>query len=278
MKKTACFIDAGYLNNILKNFYNVSKIDHCKLSNELCPKQELLRTYYYDCKCYMSDPPTQEERERQANQDKFWKRLMLLPQFECRFGRLEKRIDPVNQTPFFEQKRVDVLFAVDLVSLSSKHLITDAVLITGDSDMIPAIQIAKNEGIIVTLYYMPGATTHHELLETVDIAIPIDQAFIKRIAISQTSSSMQHPAGNNNISIEKPNVPNKKANVRFEKSTVQAEKSNLRQVKPKVRVEKETVVRDEKTKVRSRNPRRRPTQSTSKPPAAANPKEPLRGK
>lgn len=272
MKKTACFIDAGYLNNILKNFFNVSKIDHCKLSNELCPKQELLRTYYYDCKCYMSDPPTQEERERQANQDKFWKRLMLLPQFECRFGRLEKRIDPVNQTPFFEQKRVDVLFAVDLVSLSSKHLITDAVLITGDSDMIPAIQIAKNEGIIVTLYYMPGATTHHELLETVDIAIPIDQAFIKRIALPQTVHSMQHPA-NNNISIEKPNVPNKKANVRFEKSTIQAGKSNSGQGKLKARAEKETVARDEKSKVRSRKPKRKPTQSPSKATTMASSKE-----
>ncbi|MBQ8697444.1 MAG: NYN domain-containing protein [Schwartzia sp.] len=178
MDKVACMIDAGYLQKVLSGF-GKPRIDYQSLVAAMTNSKELLRTYYYDCKVYMSNPPTSEERERQAKQEGFHKYLQALPQFECRFGRLEKRWNE-DGSCIFEQKRVDVMLSLDLATLSTKRLINHAVLMTGDSDMIPAIQIAKNEGVIVELFYVTR-TTHHELLQAVDIATQIDQIFINQI-------------------------------------------------------------------------------------------------
>ena len=178
MNDTACMIDAGYLQKVLADF-GKPKIDYQKLVAEMTIHLDLLRTYYYDCKAYMSQEPTENERARQARQESFHKYLQKLPQFECRFGRLEKRWNEDGSCSF-EQKRVDVMFSLDLATLSTKRLIHHAILMTGDSDMIPAIQIAKNEGVVVELFFTPKST-HHELLQAVDIATPINQAFIERI-------------------------------------------------------------------------------------------------
>ncbi len=178
MIDTACMIDAGYLQKVLSAF-GKPVIDYQLLVGAMTAEANLLRTYYYDCKTFMSEPPTPEERDRQAKQDGFHKYLQALPQFECRFGRLEKRWNEDGSCTF-EQKRVDVMLSLDLATLSTKRLIHRAVLMTGDSDMIPAIQIAKNEGVVVELFYVPRST-HHELLQAVDIATRINQAFIERI-------------------------------------------------------------------------------------------------
>ena len=47
------------------------------------------------------------------------------------------------------QKGVDILIALDIASLSLKKEIEKIVLISGDTDFIPALQFAKNEGLIV---------------------------------------------------------------------------------------------------------------------------------
>jgi len=120
---------------------------------------DILRTYYYNCRPYIGNPPTLEETEKQRNFDKFTAAIQMLPRFECRFGRLEKRT--VSGTVvYYEQKRVDVMLAIDLVNLSSKHLITHAAILTGDSDLIPAIQMAKNDGIITHLFYSDIGTSN----------------------------------------------------------------------------------------------------------------------
>lgn len=174
MEKVACFLDAGYLNKVF-----TTKIDYLKLIAEMVGQDNLLRTYYYDCKVFMSNPPTDDERDRKARQDSFFSRLQTFPKFECKFGRLERHYKS-NGDFTFVQKRVDVMLAIDLVTLSTKKLITKANLITGDSDLIPAIQIAKNEGIVVELFYVPQST-HTELLQTVDIATEINDDWLNKI-------------------------------------------------------------------------------------------------
>ena len=174
----ACFIDAGYLQNLLGTF-NKPKIDYLKLIQAMCGQKHLLRAYYYDCKSYMSAEPTDDEKMRQKKQMFFHEYLQRLPQVECKFGRLEKRRDDAGHT-FFEQKRVDVMLAIDLVTLSTKRLIRHALLMTGDSDMLPAVQIAKNEGVVVELFHIERST-HRELIQTVDIANSIDQSWIDKI-------------------------------------------------------------------------------------------------
>lgn len=41
-------------------------------------------------------------------------------------------------------------------------VIADAMIVAGDSDFLPAIEVAKKEGVVFHLYH--GATPHNELV------------------------------------------------------------------------------------------------------------------
>ena len=99
-----------------------------------------------------------------------------LPGFSVRLGRLEHCGFRPDGSPIFEQKRVDILLGVDLAQLSAKGQIQQAILLAGDSDFIPAVEVAKNEGVLVILYH--GANTHSDLWEQVDERHRINQVGI----------------------------------------------------------------------------------------------------
>ena len=125
---------------------------------------------------YQSDPPTEEERERYSKAYKFLFTLRRLPRFEVRLGKLS-RIGGQ-----FVQKRVDILLAVDLVRMSWDKQIGTAVLLTGDSDFVPAVQAAKDAGVLAQLYYSKDAV-HDELLDTCDDCFEITPDLIDEVMI-----------------------------------------------------------------------------------------------
>lgn len=91
--------------------------------------------------------------------------------------------DRQSGRPIFEQKRVDIKLAVDLVLLASKRQITRAVLVTGDSDFLPAILAAKNEGVVVTLCHGVGENRpHRDLWDSVDVRTPITEPLMASFA------------------------------------------------------------------------------------------------
>ena len=49
------------------------------------------------------------------------------------------------------QKGVDIKFGIDIASLAYKKLVERVVLITGDSDFVPAAKLARREGLDVIL-------------------------------------------------------------------------------------------------------------------------------
>jgi len=71
------------------------------------------------------------------------------------------------------------LLGVDMVQLSAKGHIREAMLVAGDSDFIPAITAAKSEGVIVTLIH--GQRCHGDLLRAVDERRKIDLQLIDSI-------------------------------------------------------------------------------------------------
>ena len=171
MARWAVLIDGGYLNKILESEHDKAHLHYGLLSDHVCSGADRLRTYYYHCMPYQSNPPTPEEQQRYRAMSQFKYNLEKLPRFLFRQGKLQK----IGNT--FRQKRVDILIAVDLVRLSSTHQIDTAVLFTGDSDMVPAIEVAKDEGVVVQLYYSPNAV-HDELLKACDERFEITRAMI----------------------------------------------------------------------------------------------------
>lgn len=176
MGRYAVFIDGAYLDHALRPF-GKPKVDLLKLSRAVSQNDERLRTYYYHCPPYVSAQPTAEERSRQSGFDRFKGALERLPRFEVRLGRLARRSTPQGGVDF-QQKKVDVLLAVDLVRLSATHQIQRAVLFAGDADYVPAIDVARREGVVVELYYSRSGSVNDELLDICDDRIPIDEKFV----------------------------------------------------------------------------------------------------
>jgi uncharacterized LabA/DUF88 family protein len=136
VSRIAIFVDAAYLDFLLRDEFDRPPIDYEKFARVLAGDRELLRVYFYDCLPYKSANPTNTENERFSRKRRFHAALNRLPRFDVRLGKLARRID--NGVVRYEQKRVDILLAIDLVQLAAKRLITDAVLIAGDSDFLPA--------------------------------------------------------------------------------------------------------------------------------------------
>ena len=66
-----------------------------------------------------------------------------------------------------EQKGVDMKIGLDIASMAYKQQVDQIVLISGDSDFVPAAKLARREGIDVVLDSL-GATIKPELSEHID--------------------------------------------------------------------------------------------------------------
>jgi len=106
--------------------------------------------------------------------DKFVYTIKRLPRFDVKLGRLGCVAGE------FVQKRVDISLAVDLVRMSCMRVMGKAVMVTGDSDFVPAIEAAKEMGVLVTLYYSPSSI-HDELLSAVDESFVITEGLIRQV-------------------------------------------------------------------------------------------------
>lgn len=179
MGRIAIFIDAAYLQFTLKEEFGASRIDFQKLVTRIADGREILRSYYYDCEPYQSDPPTPQERERFGKVQRFHYTLDKLPRFQVRLGKLAFRGLRDDGRPIFQQKRVDIQMGVDLVLLAAKHQISDAAILAGDSDFLPAIDAAKPEGVVIHLFH--GEHPHNDLVARADERTRIDQAFIDSV-------------------------------------------------------------------------------------------------
>ena len=173
MPRCAIIIDGGYLDKVMANDFAGAHLDMGKLGDELGAGMERLRTYYYHCMPFQSTPPTEEERRRYSSMESYILRLKKLPRFQFRQGKLQ-RIG--NE---FRQKRVDIWMAVDLVRMASQKQIDKAIVMTGDSDLVPAIEAARDCGVVVELYYSANSR-HDELLQACDERYEITRNLVEK--------------------------------------------------------------------------------------------------
>ena len=69
--------------------------------------------------------------------------------------------------PDIQQKGVDMKIGLDIASISNRRLADQIVLVTGDSDFVPAVKYARREGIDLVLDSL-DAPVPEDLLEHVD--------------------------------------------------------------------------------------------------------------
>lgn len=188
MFRLAIFVDGAYLEKVAKR--NQVRIDYAKLSSEILTRVnartpaapiDLLRTYYYNGLPYQSNPPTERERKFFQKRRRFYDALERLSSFTVRLGVVKYRGSDNQGQPIYQQKQVDLLLGLDFALLSAKHTITHAAVVTGDSDMVPAFEVARSEGIAVWLF--TGAPQSHarELWHAADERVDLDQPFLNAI-------------------------------------------------------------------------------------------------
>ncbi len=183
MSRTCVFVDGAYLQKVLAKEFDCARIDFGLLGGVLAQGFDpLLRTYYYNCPPYRSPAPTERERELVSNADRFYYALRRLPDFEVRLGRLEHRgISRETGEPIYQQKRVDIQLAVDLLTLAFSKQIATAVVVAGDSDFIPVFQAAKDQGVRVVLCHGRKNPAHRDLVAAADRRICFDEALVKTL-------------------------------------------------------------------------------------------------
>jgi uncharacterized LabA/DUF88 family protein len=133
-----------------------------------CMRAELLRIYWFDAA--RDRVPTIDQRV-----------VAPLPRVKLRLGNLNKH----NQ-----QKGVDAQIREDLETLARHGAVTDAILLAGDEDMVPAVEAAQTYGVRIHLWGVepPYGTNQAERLiweaDTVDV---VNADFVKPYFMLDTS-------------------------------------------------------------------------------------------
>ncbi|MFX0106892.1 MAG: NYN domain-containing protein [Candidatus Hodarchaeota archaeon] len=185
LDRAGVFIDIGYFGKVLKYCFGEPRINFEQFSDLLCEGRERLRTYVYDCTPYESTPPTSEETRRVANHVRFINSLTRLSRFDVRLGKTA--LNPL--TGEFYQRGVDVLLTVDLMRMAWSRQVDTAILVTGERDLIPAIESAKDAGLLIIIYHKecndnqdrPVTRVHDDLLSVCD-----EWAYIENELIEQS--------------------------------------------------------------------------------------------
>ena len=189
--RCAVFIDGAYLEKLLRDEQGGIPIDLEKLSDWLMERvrggtaeipMAHLRSYYYHALPWEPhEGATREERDRVQNKRSFFHRIEHLNRFEVRLGRTQRFFDEACGVYRFEQKGVDVLLSVDLVSLAARGDIQYAVLLAPDGDFVPAVKAAKNSGTVIFLAAGETPPPAWELRKECDQYIPLEREEMQRL-------------------------------------------------------------------------------------------------
>lgn len=175
--------------------------------NGIPHEHELYRIFYYDCKPSQKaifNPVTQKTEELSETNlyswtTKFLKELKQKRKFAIRLGELSDAgvgyYLPVAKTKdlllgktavtnlktedlsiMLVQKGVDMRIGLDIASMAYKKQVNQIVLISGDSDFVPAAKLARREGIDFVLDPL-GSKVKDNLLEHIDGMRTVDNQF-----------------------------------------------------------------------------------------------------
>lgn len=171
--KTALLIDGGYLRacatrNSGQNYDNqlIERFARsCFLEDEYA-----FRIFYYDSPQFrgtVQKPVSGDDHQFQAS-DRWLRDLSKLERFAVRRGTLGFRgwklrnvptqgaqVQDSDFGPVFEQKGVDMRIGLDIATFSERQSVERIVLVSGDTDMAPAMKHARKAGLEVGLVQLP---------------------------------------------------------------------------------------------------------------------------
>ena len=79
--------------------------------------------------------------------------------------------------PDIRQKRVDIKIGLDVAWLASRRIVDRIAPVTGDTDFVPAMKFARQEGVQVVLVTL-GPRPHPDLIEHADEVRPVQREML----------------------------------------------------------------------------------------------------
>jgi uncharacterized LabA/DUF88 family protein len=185
-KKIVILIDGGYLRvKAIKagKHYNptfIEKFAHqCSAADE-----EMFRVLYYDCAPYAGTVslPVSGQPYTFTSSDAWLSELARKDLFAVRRGVLKFRgykpkrtpVNPVGPPtdadfdPDFEQKGVDMRIGLDIAVYSANRAIDRIVLVTNDTDCVPAMKHGRKSGLQTVIIELPNGRPAPELIMHAD--------------------------------------------------------------------------------------------------------------
>ena len=193
MAKTAVLIDGGHVRSQAQRAgrpYDPSLIANIALACRV-EGENIQRVLYYDCAPYTGQVrlPVSGETFQFTGSDAWLHELARKDLFAVRRGVLKfrgwiPRRTPIHlgQTiltdgdfkPDFEQKGVDMRIGLDMANYAATRAVDLLVLMTNDTDCIPAMKYARRAGLQVALAHLPTGRTAPELLAHCDYERVVD--------------------------------------------------------------------------------------------------------
>jgi uncharacterized LabA/DUF88 family protein len=154
----------GYLANLSAKYFNgeTFDLDFAQIGSNFT------KVFYYDVIPIRTDQEDETQYEQRiAPQRKLLHRLASTDRVHVYEGDARKRTKRG-----LEQKMVDVMLTVDMLTHSFRRNMQRATLFTGDQDFKPLVDALVLEAMFVTLWYPPGET-NPELIAAADSRMPM---------------------------------------------------------------------------------------------------------
>ena len=197
MKLTAILLDGGFLTKKLEKLLGhfPTSADVRSFASKCCKQdEELFRVYYYDSPPYDGEaihPITKANHSFAktavfGRNSRLQRELRLSDAFAVRKGEVKfggwkikpasikqivktgRGIVDTDFIPDIQQKGVDMRIGLDVAWLSANRIVQRIILVTGDSDFIPAMKFARREGIQVVYVSMNHTSIKEGLIEHCD--------------------------------------------------------------------------------------------------------------
>ncbi len=171
----------------------------CNKLQEKISNYDLLRIYFYDA------PPATgkltnpidgssldlSQTDQYSHGESLLDKLEMKPHFAVRRGEAiahgwklgnmavrslknrQRELQAKDIVPDIDQKGVDLRIGLDIARLALRGMVRAIIIVTGDSDLVPAFKFARREGVRIYLNYL-GHSVRRDLKAHADVILDIN--------------------------------------------------------------------------------------------------------
>ncbi len=179
MQRATILIDGGYLRAIARPTYRYNPdFIETVVRSIVRDDEQLFRTFYYDCDPYKGTVKLPVSGQERTYDNAGWLNILAAKDsFAVRRGVLKfrgfkpknipvqgKYLSDSDFKPDFEQKGVDMRIGLDIATFAVSKVVHRIILISGDTDCVPAMKHGRIAGLQIVVVQFPGQRLSRELL------------------------------------------------------------------------------------------------------------------